>query len=188
MITTYPLTAVCKLFKQGTFLSMSSTFWKIPSILIHIVLCPGPTCVNLSIFGSNMRWPAAAANNFSQYLICPAGHKTWPVYINIGICQTYWNISQLFFLDIWNYIQILMRWAFKVNSWSDGGHTKFLIFIVRLTEIKYLHLLSWTMIVLHNVNIICISLMDWPINSICFLVTWKVVIFLQEISGFWCEF
>ena len=78
-----------------TFQTMSATFWKIIPFLIHIVLCPGPTCVNLSIFGSNMRWPAAAANNFSQYLI-------WSQ--NVARVHQYWYLSNIleYFLQFLN--------------------------------------------------------------------------------------
>ena len=96
-------------------------------ILIYIVLKSGPTCVNLSIFGSNMRWAGwlPAANNFSQYLICSWSQNVARVrqyrYLNISrIVQHFTNITKtpvtkfgLWYMSIfckhfgiWEYLQI----------------------------------------------------------------------------------
>ena len=50
----------------------------------------GPTCVNLSIFGSNMRWDQRSQlpeHNFSQYLI--RSQNVAPLYTNIDIQENF---------------------------------------------------------------------------------------------------
>ena len=50
----------------------------------------GPTCVNLSIFGSNMRWDQRSQlpeHNFSQYLI--RSQNVAPLYTNIDIHENF---------------------------------------------------------------------------------------------------
>ena len=109
----------------------------------------GPTCVNLSIFGSNMRWDQRSQlpeHNFSQYLI--RSQNVAPLYTNIDIHENFHKIlksahhvnarkvqkRQPASLSLQNQLSTLRRWWNVLRHQVQGWQAKrvaHIIFFIR---------------------------------------------------------